>query len=145
MKLDDLSGRQKHDLASCFACVAAQELDLNINDVSSWINYGGETFNFPDEWSFTGYLDEEEEASEEEIEKAEREGEISEEAQKVAIDVLTIKFKLLIEFNPEIFLKDINLFRNIKNILWEEFENLEICDGNSDEWNEFIDRVNDFE
>ena len=52
---------------------------------------------------FTGYLDEEEEASEEEIEKAEREWEISEEAQKVAIDLLTIKFKLLIEFNPEIF------------------------------------------
>tara|TARA_Y100001933_G_scaffold162256_1_gene160599 strand:+ start:358 stop:558 length:201 start_codon:yes stop_codon:yes gene_type:complete len=66
-----LSVRQKNGLASYFACIAAQELDLN--DVSSWINYGGESFDFSDEWSFTGYLDEEEEASEEEIEKAERE------------------------------------------------------------------------
>ena len=66
-------------------------------------------------------------------------------AQKIAIDVLSIKFKLLLELNPEIFLRDIKLFRNIKNILWEEFEDLEICDEDSDKWNEFIDRVNDFE
>ena len=51
----------------------------------------------------------------------------------------------LLELNPEIFLRDIKLFRNIKNILWEEFEDLEICDEDSDKWNEFIDRVNDFE
>ena len=145
MNISDLSIRQKNDLASCFAYVAAQELDLNITDVASWINYGGEKIDLPDEWSFTGYLEEEEDASEEEIDKAEREGEISEEAQKIAIDVLTIKFKLLIELNPEIFLKDIKLFRNIKNILWQEFEDLAICDGDSDDWNEFIDRVNDFE
>jgi len=145
MQIDDLSIRQKNDLASCFAYVASQELDLNITDVASWINYGGESLDLPDEWSFTGYLEDEEEASEEEIDKAEREGEISEEAQKIAIDVLSIKFKLLLELNPEIFLRDIKLFRNIKNILWEEFEDLEICDEDSDKWNEFIDRVNDFE
>ena len=77
--------------------------------------------------------------------KLKERGEISEDAQKIAIDVLSIKFKLLLELNPEIFLIDIKLFRNIKNILWEEFEDLEICDEDSDKWNEFIDRVNDFE
>ena len=84
MNIDDLSIRQKNDLASCFAYVAAQELDLNITDVASWINYGGEKIDLPGEWSFTGYLEEEEDASEEEIDKAEREGVISEEAQKIA-------------------------------------------------------------
>ena len=34
MKIDDLSIRQKNDLASCFAYVASQKLDLNITDVA---------------------------------------------------------------------------------------------------------------
>ena len=28
---------------------------------------------------------------------------------------------------------------------WEKFEDLEICDGDSDEWNEFIDYLLDLE
>ncbi len=145
MKVEDLSNEQKDDLASCFAYIATQELNLTLQDVCDWINYGGENIQIPNEWSFNGYLDDEDEATEEEIDKAERQGEISEEAQKIVMDVLSTKFKLLIELNPEAFKKEGMLFRKIKNFLWDEFENLKVCVEDSEEWNSFRDMVNNFE
>ena len=145
MKVEDLSNEQKDDLASCFAYIATQELNLSLQDVCDWINYGGENIQIPNEWSFNGYLDDEDESTEEEIDKAERQGEISEEAQKIVMDVLSTKFKLLIELNPEAFKKEAMLFRKIKNFLWDEFENLKVCVEDSEEWNSFRDMVNNFE
>ena len=61
------------------------------------------------------------------------------------MDVLSTKFKLLIELNPEAFKKEAMLFRKIKNFLWDEFENLKVCVEDSEEWNSFRDMVNNFE
>tara|TARA_Y100001968_G_scaffold273350_1_gene266028 strand:- start:157 stop:546 length:390 start_codon:yes stop_codon:yes gene_type:complete len=128
-----------------FCLYSYPRINLTLQDVCDWINYGVENIQIPNEWSFNGYLDDEDEATEEEIDKAERQGEISEEAQKIVMDVLSTKFKLLIELNPEAFKKEAMLFRKIKNFLWDEFENLKVCVEDSEEWNSFRDMVNNFE